>query len=264
VTHFPGSKGGSGVAQWLISLMPVHRVFVEAFYGRGVISATKRPAQFNLGMELDAMTRSQIQLHPRAQSDSATPPAFAILEGDALAWLPLLRVEPDWLIYCDPPYLGSSRSCSRRYYREEMLTTTAHDRLLSVLTALQGMVMLSGYRSDLYAARLAGWRLETFWTVNRRGKRVEECCWCNFGPPQSFHESTFAGANRTERQRIKRKAARWLSKFKSASPQERQAILAALSSSAAVPNCAGPGLGSQSQLPAPARAASSDCAGSPS
>src|SRR5258706_7591545 len=52
--RFTGSKGGSGVAQWLINLMPPHRVWVEAFLGRGVLSALKKPAELNIVIDLDA------------------------------------------------------------------------------------------------------------------------------------------------------------------------------------------------------------------
>ncbi len=52
--NFTGSKGGSGVAQWLINLMPEHRVYVEPFLGLGVVMTTKSMAAVNIGIDYDA------------------------------------------------------------------------------------------------------------------------------------------------------------------------------------------------------------------
>ena len=219
--RFVGSKGGAGVAPWLISAMPAHRVYVEAFLGRGIVLKTKKPAAASIGIDYDAGVIDSYWRRPEQ-------PGLAIVHGDALQLLGSLRVESDWLIYADPPYLGSARSCQRNYYRKELFTESAHDRLLSTLTCLDGMVMISGFRSELYCRRLASWRMETFWTVNRRGKRVEECLWCNFPAPTVRHDSSYAGNDFTDRQRIKRKVSRWSAKFLAMGSAERQAVLESL------------------------------------
>jgi hypothetical protein len=222
--NFTGSKGGSGVAQWLISLMPPHTAYVEAFLGKGVVMSQKRPALLNIGIEIDLGVLDNFS---RRQTESTV-----IVKGDALAMLPALKTEPTWLIYADPPYLSSTRSCQRAYYRHELLTVVDHSRLLSVLTGLQCMVMLSGYWSELYARSLTvenGWRHSSFWTVNRGGKRVQEFCWMNFPAPARLHDARFAGDNFTDRQRIKRKVARWTNRFAAMPAGEKTAILDALS-----------------------------------
>jgi DNA adenine methylase len=67
----------------------------------------------------------------------------------------------DTLHYVDPPYVWETRSkaknSSRKNYRHE-LSDADHARLLTMLRALRGMVVLSGYPSDLYDAELQGWR----------------------------------------------------------------------------------------------------------
>jgi DNA adenine methylase len=220
--HFTGSKGGSGVAQWLISLMPVHRVYVEAFAGRGKVIRTKRQAELNIAIDIDGTAFES------AEAVFGLKAGHFNIHGDALTMLPALKTDRDWLIYADPPYLASTRSCKRKYYKAELMTEDEHDRLLSVLTGLQANVMISGYRSELYSRRLADWRLSTFWTVNRRGKRVEECCWMNFPSPARLHDPRFAGSNFTDRQRIKRKTERWVKKFSAMSAGEQSQILEAL------------------------------------
>jgi hypothetical protein len=230
--HFVGSKGGAGIAQWLISLMPAHRVYCEPFLGRGVVMSTKAPAAINIGIDYDAGVIADY-VRRRRQSELTRPagtgqPEMAIVHGNALALLGYLKVESDWLLYCDPPYLLSTRSCKRSYYGREMLTEKEHGILLSLLTRLPGMVMVSGYWSKLYAARLEGWRTSSFWTVNRRGKRVQEWVWMNYAAGRMLHDARFVGNGFTDRQRIRRKAGRWQRKFLAMPAHERQAVLDSL------------------------------------
>ena len=221
--HFVGSKGGAGVAQWLISAMPAHRVYVEPFLGRGVVLKEKKPAAASIGIDYDSGIIQEWLGRP-----GPAQPGLSIVHGDALELLRSFKVESDWLIYADPPYLGTARSCQRRYYKHELFSEAAHDRLLSILQALPCMVMISGYQSPLYSMRLKGWRLSTFWTVNRRGKRVQECVWMNYPVPRVLHDTRHVGNNFTDRQRVKRKVARWKNKFLAMGDHERQAILDSL------------------------------------
>lgn len=69
---------------------------------------------------------------------------------------------PETLHYVDPPYLHETRSRAHRrsdnggVYRHE-LSDTEHADLLDALRQLKGMVILSGYPSDLYDQALSGW-----------------------------------------------------------------------------------------------------------
>lgn len=69
------------------------------------------------------------------------------------------------LLYCDPPYVGSTRSSN---YRHEMTDDTAHVDLAIALLATRAAVVLSGYRSPLYDDLYRDWhRLEIpSWTGN--------------------------------------------------------------------------------------------------
>ncbi|RXF72102.1 DNA adenine methylase [Hansschlegelia zhihuaiae] len=70
---------------------------------------------------------------------------------------------PSRLFYVDPPYLPETRAQGNPYdfrwrmYRHE-LTRDDHAALLQQLGALAGMVVLSGYPSDLYDQQLGDWR----------------------------------------------------------------------------------------------------------
>jgi DNA adenine methylase len=64
--------------------------------------------------------------------------------------------QKDVLIYCDPPYLGETRSHGRMY-EHEMKEANKHLELIQVLQAHCGPAILSGYESSLYQAHLANW-----------------------------------------------------------------------------------------------------------
>jgi len=50
---YPGGKAGAGVYQRLINLMPPHTVYIEPFLGHGAVLLGKRPADLNIGLDLD-------------------------------------------------------------------------------------------------------------------------------------------------------------------------------------------------------------------
>lgn len=233
--QFDGGKAGGGVSQWLINLMPAHDLYVEPFLGAGAVLKAKRPAASSIAIERDART---LELW---RGDEV--PGLKIVHGDALSWLGFFAqgaapnlagaASPETargstLLYCDPPYLMSTRSYTKRpLYRCE-LTDADHVELLRLLRALPCHVMLSGYMSDLYATALADWRTESFWTVNRRGKRVQEWVWLNFPAGLDLHDTRYVGGNYRERERIRRQQHRWRARLGRMSPLERQALMSAL------------------------------------
>lgn len=85
---------------------------------------------------------------------------------------------PDTLVYADPPYLGSTRDW-QTYYREEMLGEPEHLELLNALNEHSGMVVLSGYASDLYDTRLAHWGRVTRQAQAEAGQTRTEVLWLN-------------------------------------------------------------------------------------
>jgi DNA adenine methylase len=101
----------------------------------------------------------------------------------------LIRREdtPHTLFYCDPPYLHETRA-STDSYRFEM-SQEQHRELLSVLLGCKGLVMLSGYPSDLYTSMLSGWVCHTFDLPNHvaggsEKRRMTEALWCNIKSKQ--------------------------------------------------------------------------------
>ena len=220
-SRFVGSKGGAGIAQWLISLMPPHTHYVEAFLGKGIVAQKKLRASVNIGIEIDGDTLRKFWLGRDTGLD--------LICDDALKVLPVLDLPQTALVYADPPYLGAVRiDTNRRYYAHDNMSPEWHGQLLDVLTSLKCMVIVSGYESELYHARLAHWRTAYKWTVNRGGAAVKEFVWMNFDTPGLLHDSRFVGDNFTDRQRVKRKMERWRKNFLALPPDERWAMFASL------------------------------------
>lgn len=82
------------------------------------------------------------------------------------------------LIYADPPYVRDTRTASGDAYNHEM-TDADHEELLKVLGEHKGVVLLSGYDTDMYNDMLKGWSKEICNTLAEGGAKRKECLWIN-------------------------------------------------------------------------------------
>jgi site-specific DNA-adenine methylase len=154
------------------------------------------------------------------------PARYRLLVGDALAFLHSYAFRGDELLYCDPPYLRSTRRTRGRLYRYE-LDDHQHGELLALLRRLPCPVMVSGYRSALYGQRLGDWRTIEF-QAQTRGGPATEVVWMNFPPPTDLHQYNVLGDTFRERERQKRQQARWARKVAAKPLLEQKALLAGL------------------------------------
>ena len=219
-----GAKGGAGVYQLIIGLMPPHDDYWEPFAGSATIFRLKPAAARSILVDKD--TSAAPIGEPTSNVD--------VIEGCGIEFLASTRRTPGrrLLIYADPPYPWSTRTSAARYRHE--LDDDGHRRLAEALQAHSrdgAMVIVSSYPNALYDELYAGWSSREFQAMTRGGVRTEKV-WFNF-TPGAVHWATFAGRDFTDRQRIKRKAARWRARFDACPPAERQAILAALIAPAA-------------------------------
>lgn len=92
----------------------------------------------------------------------------------------------DTLFYADPPYLPETRSAKKLYQFE--MTIEQHEELAERLNRTKGMVVLSGYYSDLYAKLYKSWTLIKKGATAQDGKRRVECLWLspNIQPRMMF------------------------------------------------------------------------------
>jgi site-specific DNA-adenine methylase len=217
---YPGGKGGAGTYQKIINNMPPHQTYIEAFVGGGSVFKRKKAADTNIIIDADSRVIDSWE-------KSGLPAAVTAICGDAISFLKNYDWQGGELVYCDPPYVISSRTGGELYDHE--FTDEQHEKLLDVLNSLPCKVMISGYHSKLYASRLKNWHLTTFGSMTRRGMALEHL-WCNFPPPIELHDYQYLGDDYRERERIRKKVNRWTNKLETMPKLERQAIMAALSS----------------------------------
>ena len=157
------------------------RLCIRAQMGFGSAGATKGITGFRIDLKRRFTT---------AQQDWASyPPAIAAagarFAGVLIENRPAIDVlqqhdGPETLHFVDPPYLTETRNM-RRAYRHEM-TDQQHHALLEALEALEGMVVLSGYESELYRNKMPGWishRTEARISAGRGTAMRTEVVWLN-------------------------------------------------------------------------------------
>ena len=209
-----GSKATSRLCQAIIALMPPHDTYIESHLGGGAIMKRKPAALRSIGIDLNGRALKRFQC--------AYP--VELVHGCAHRFLAEFDYRGRELVYCDPPYLHSTRSSERRYrfdYEE-----SDHLELLTLLRKLPCAVILSGYPSGLYDQELPGWRSLELQVMNQAGVRTEKL-WFNFAPDR-VHWARYAGRDHTHRQTIKRRAESWARRYARMPPGERLAVLAGL------------------------------------
>lgn len=159
------------------------RTFIRAEMGFGSTGATKGTTGFRIdskreyGTAMDLWTR----IPDKLASFGKRFAGVLIENRDALEVMQQ-HDGKETLHYVDPPYLFETRCLNTsggRYYKHE-LSNDQHLELIDFLKSLKGMVIISGYDSDLYNDLLADWQLIT--TKSRiaafRGTKLkQECLW---------------------------------------------------------------------------------------
>lgn len=207
---YPGGKGKT--YQHLINLMPPHKKYIEPFLGSGIVIKNKLAAKVNIGNDINKNcidNIDDIQNVTLRNMDS-----IQLLESESLC--------KDTLIYCDPPYVASTRR-KKKIYRHEY-SDDQHEKLLQFLVKQECMIMISGYESDLYNNYLNNWNLYNFSSQTQNGKATE-CVWFNFAKPTKLHDSRYLGNCFRERQTIKRRQVRLQQKIRDMNPLERSAFM---------------------------------------
>lgn len=213
--RYPGGKGR--LWQDIVSLMPPHDTYIETHLGGGAVMRNKHPARTSIGVDID-------QRVIRAASTWDVP-GLTLYNADAVAFLADYPFEGGELVYADPPYVAATKK-NRRYYHYEY-SDADHCKLLDALRKLDCRVMISGYSSALYEQELQGWETKELVNVSHAGLRQERI-WANFEFSHDLHDYGPIGGNFRERERIRRKASRWVHKLAQLPDLERHAILAAL------------------------------------
>lgn len=206
--RYPGGKGKT--FQHIINVLPPHELYVETHLGGGAVLRNKRPASRSIGINLD---EDVIGFWRQRYAGLAE-----FILGDALDFLRVHEFKPQDLIYCDPPFLPSTRKRARVYRHD--LTEHQHAQLLDVLLRLPCSVVISGYGSELYDSMLKGWTKISFSAKAHDGLR-QECLWMNYAIPGRLHDSRYIGTDFRERQNSRRRLMRLQRRISSLNEREQ-------------------------------------------
>lgn len=214
---YPGGKGKC--FQRLINLMPPHAVYIETHLGGGAVLLNKRAAKISIGIDADAkVIEYWRKFHPHA---------CTLVHADAITFLEAYPYKGDELLYVDPPYLPELRRRAKVYRHD--YERADHERLLALLLKVPCSVMISGYPGTLYKETLLNWRKVSFRARTQAETRTE-CVWMNFEAPAALHDGSFMGHTFHERQSVRRRHSRLLTRFNRMNPQERVHLLELLNS----------------------------------
>jgi len=216
IHHF-GGKGSQGTYQTIINYIPPHKTYIELFLGVGTIMRYKRPAEVNIGVEIDQAVLKKVNWQRDFRS-------VTVINDCAISFLKNLSEDlTDVFIYVDPPYPINSRRNKKKVYKFE-LEDEDHYQLLQLLASMKCKIAISTYRNPIYERLLREWNLITFQSQTRKGKATE-LLYMNYKKPEILHDFSFLGKDFTERQRIKRKIQREINKLLRLPVLERNAIL---------------------------------------
>ena len=208
---YPGGKGKC--FQQIINVLPPHSTYIETHLGGGAVLRNKRPAAYSIGVDKDEEVISFWRIN--------LPDLAEYVHADAVDFLRSYPFRGTELVYCDPPYLPSTRKRSRIYHHD--LTERDHRSLLDSLVSLPCCVVISGYASELYDSQLEHWSKIRFFAKAHDGLR-EECLWFNYRVPQRLQDMRYFGANYRERQNFKRRMERLRNRIARLSLPEQHAI----------------------------------------
>lgn len=214
-----GHKNIEGVYHKIINEIPPHKRYVELFLGSGAILKTKLPAPIqSIGVEIDKKTISEGDWDKFEKHYN-----LRIITGSAIDFLKNTPINQDTFIYADPPYPLSSRRNMDNAYRYEM-TDMQHIQFLKIVVKLKCNIAISTYPNPIYTKLLKDWRVISFKVQTRRGLATE-LLYMNYPAPTQLHDYRYLGKDFTQRQMIKRKIDRHVSRLKKLPALERAAII---------------------------------------
>lgn len=205
VNVFAQARGHGLELEALLRLTPFARAEFDLSYepcADPLERARRTVVRSFMGYSSAATTRTHRTGFRATSNRSGTPPAAdwrnlpghlaeitERLQGVVIEHRPALEVlrgqdTPTTLHYVDPPYVHATRCFRGRNgaYAHE-LTDDEHRELAGVLRSLEGMVIVSGYASDLYDVELfRDWhreRCDTIKSTNAGNDGASEVIWYN-------------------------------------------------------------------------------------
>ena len=134
------------------------RTLIRAHQGFGSAGATKHKT----GFRIDSARKYGTAAHLWAKYPLQIKAFIDRLQDVVIENKPAIEVidnhdRADTLFFVDPPYVHSTRKMRAGGYYNHEMTDDDHIQLLNKLKSVSGMVVLSGYDSEIYNDALTGW-----------------------------------------------------------------------------------------------------------
>ncbi len=211
--HYPGQTTQDGIIQKVLGAFPWHDEYHEVCAGTCQALKRKQPIKLSYVVDLNAdVVKKAIRNY--------TAGKVKFVNCDAVDYLRLNSAyfSKDAFIYLDPPW-----RIERKLYLFKM-TDEQHVELLEAVKEIKQKVAILNYTDPLYDQHLTGWHSKDMQACYS-GHVRSVSLYTNYDPDAvKLHLPTLAGKNRTDRQRAKRKAARWLENYKRLPFFERELI----------------------------------------
>ncbi len=186
---------------WLLTddnIERARRIVIRAQMGFGSAGASKDITGFRIDTARAYGTAQHLwQRYPEHLAAICQRLVGVLIENRPATEVMLAHDAADTLHYIDPPYMHNTRvrgAQKGRYYRHE-LSDREHAELLATLKTLRGMVVVSGYPSNLYEYELANWTMNTTSariSAGRGGSTRQECLWINPACMDALHQRGLA------------------------------------------------------------------------
>jgi DNA adenine methylase len=173
-------------------LEQARRTVVRSFMGFGSASASGAKTGFRGNSSRSGTTPAHDWAHyPQVLREIIERLRGVVIENREAALIMEQHDSAETLHYVDPPYVISTRKIGNPYckkgYRHEM-TDEQHEQLAELLHGLQGMVIVSGYRCELYDRLYSTWRIHERIAHADGARRRVEVVWISPNTPVVNHE----------------------------------------------------------------------------
>lgn len=134
------------------------RTITRAYMGYGSAAATKRVTGFRANSSRSGTTPARDWVNYAKHFRGITERLKGVVIENRPA-VDVMKQHDDFrtLHYVDPPYVHSTRAATHKKQYQYEMTDDEHCELLQELKQLNGMVILSGYDTDMYHDMLPGW-----------------------------------------------------------------------------------------------------------
>jgi DNA adenine methylase len=163
-------------------LEQARRTITRAFLGYGSAAASGKTTGFRANSNRSGTTPARDWKNYAEAFDTITARLRGVIieNRDALEVM-AAHDSPQTLHYADPPYVAAARDAGKDYRHE--MSDADHIALAEFLKELKGMVIVSGYPSELYNDLYQGWaRIDKASMADNRSERTE-CLWLSPNVP---------------------------------------------------------------------------------